>query len=690
MRKYPCYLQEEKNDCGPACVKSILLYYHGDYDYQKLKEELCLDRDGTSAYHIIQFLNRHGFSSEGKKYLWKDWIGGEFLLPAIVLVKNELYQNHYMVLYRYDKKKEKVLVGDPKEGVKTLTLRQFHQIFTGIMIELVPMGMIVCERSSSFKNLLYAFLKEHKRTVLLFIPLLIFFLGFQLCTSFTTKYFVNGIVDQKKNTYFYILFFLFFLFHLFRELYSYFLKRLFSYLQLELQLLLDRSLYQTILSRSDQRFQHCLSSFFLEKREEVYLWISLFLQCVQFFFLDFLFAFCFFLCLCFLDREYFFFLFPFFLFTYFYYTWVRKKQKKREEACRKEALEGETLFLESMENRSFLATTDLVSIFTQKYERRLEKMSLSFHTYFQAQHRIDLFYQFCFLFLYLYLLLYQSLMTLEKNVSLGNFILFLTMFQFLFPVFKQLPMISDAFGKLQFYYERIKPFFEEPKSKSLFQEFTFQTLLLQQFTYEYHQKKLLFSDVSLCISASDKILLTGASGTGKSTFLKCLSGRLEINKGEIYLNQLDLCDYQKEGLYAKMILLTQEETLFQGTLFDNIVLDRSVSKEKLVEVIRCCQLEEVIQRHPQGLRQMLTNHGSQLSGGERQRVILARFLLQPFDVFMIDEGFSEMDISLERQILKNLFYTYFQKTFIVISHRMDNRDLFGRHFSVRDRKLIED
>ena len=139
-----------------------------------------------------------------------------------------------------------------------------------------------------------------------------------------------------------------------------------------------------------------------------------------------------------------------------------------------------------------------------------------------------------------------------------------------------------------------------------------------------------------------------------------------------------------------MILLTQEETLFQGTLFDNIVLDRSVSKEKLVEVIRCCQLEEVIQRHPQGLRQMLTNHGSQLSGGERQRVILARFLLQPFDVFMIDEGFSEMDISLERQILKNLFYTYFQKTFIVISHRMDNRDLFGRHFSVRDRKLIED
>lgn len=118
MRKYPCYLQEEKNDCGPACVKSILLYYHGDYDYQKLKEELCLDRDGTSAYHIIQFLNRHGFSAEGKKYLWKDWIGGEFLLPAIVLVKNELYQNHYMVLYRYDKEKRRCWLAIRKKGSK--------------------------------------------------------------------------------------------------------------------------------------------------------------------------------------------------------------------------------------------------------------------------------------------------------------------------------------------------------------------------------------------------------------------------------------------------------------------------------------------------------------------------------------------------------------------------------------------
>ena len=86
---------------------------------------------------------------------------------------------------------------------------------------------------------------------------------------------------------------------------------------------------------------------------------------------------------------------------------------------------------------------------------------------------------------------------------------------------------------------------------------------------------------------------------------------------------------------------------------------------------------------------MITNHGYNLSGGERQRIVLARLLLQPFEVLLIDEGFSEMDVLLERQIMKNLFYTFFQKTIIIVSHRLNNRDLFGRHLILREQKIVE-
>ena len=152
---------------------------------------------------------------------------------------------------------------------------------------------------------------------------------------------------------------------------------------------------------------------------------------------------------------------------------------------------------------------------------------------------------------------------------------------------------------------------------------------------------------------------------------------------------MDLCDYQKEQLQSKIILLTQEETLFQGTLFENITLGRTVKKETLVKILKCTCVDRLIKKHPLGLQQMITNHGYNLSGGERQRIVLARLLLQPFEVLLIDEGFSEMDVLLERQIMKNLFYTFFQKTIIIVSHRLNNRDLFGRHLILREQKIVE-
>ena len=144
MKKYVCYLQEEKNDCGPACIKSILKYYHGDYDYQKLKEKLYLDKSGTSAYHMVEFLNHHGFQAVGKKYDWQTWLKERKVFPLIALVKNEALQNHYVLIYQLYLKKEKVVLGDPKEGIKTISLKQFHSQFTVIEKQYIPISMIQC------------------------------------------------------------------------------------------------------------------------------------------------------------------------------------------------------------------------------------------------------------------------------------------------------------------------------------------------------------------------------------------------------------------------------------------------------------------------------------------------------------------------------------------------------------------
>ena len=74
----------------------------------------------------------------------------------------------------------------------------------------------------------------------------------------------------------------------------------------------------------------------------------------------------------------------------------------------------------------------------------------------------------------------------------------------------------------------------------------------------------------------------------------------------------------------------------------------------------------------------LEENGANLSGGQRQRIILARSLLKKGKILLIDEGLNEIDINLERKILKNLFSYYKDKTIIIISHRLDNMDLYDR------------
>lgn len=690
MRKFPCYIQEEKTDCGPACVKSILLYYHGDYDYSKLKEKLHLTSQGTSAYQIITFLNEHGFYAEGKRYDWKHWVEGKFILPSIALIKNEALENHYVIVYRIIPRKEKIWIGDPKEGIRVLSWKQFQSQFTGIMIHMIPTGLITCEKNQTINHLLFSFIKQNKKTMFLGFILIFIFLFLQIALSFTAKYFMNGVAMKKAQSYFYLIFSIFLILYIFRNCYAYFTQKYLFSLQLKLQTLLDTYLYQTILNGQRESRYQSQPSFFTEKREELYVWITSLFQLIQFLFFDFLLAFLLFSCLCLIQIRTSFFLFPFFLFTICYYLWMAKRLQHIEKVCRQEINANHTFFLESMENRSFITTAQLESTFIKKYQKKLFHFSKSMYLYFHSHKRMELVYQMLFATFHLYLFLYFSFMTSTGKMTMGNFILFITVWQSIVPVLQNTSQMSDVGMKVKYYYDRISPYFMRKENPSLFSDFSFQQLSCQNFTYDYYNDQYVFKNVFLNIYQGEKILLTGDSGSGKSTFLKCISGRLEIMRHQMFLNQLDLCDYQKELLQSHMVLLTQEECLFHGTLFDNITLGRSIKKEMLVRILKCTCVDRLIKKHPLGLQQMITNHGYNLSGGERQRIVLARLLLQPFDVLLIDEGFSEMDVLLERQIMKNLFYTFFQKTIIIVSHRLNNRDLFGRHLILQEKQIVEE
>ena len=85
-----------------------------------------------------------------------------------------------------------------------------------------------------------------------------------------------------------------------------------------------------------------------------------------------------------------------------------------------------------------------------------------------------------------------------------------------------------------------------------------------------------------------------------------------------------------------------------------------------------------------GYNKMIEENGFNLSGGEKQRIVLARALLKKFNILIIDEGLSQVDVNMERKILKNIFDKFKDKTIIFISHRLDNLDLFDNLIRVEN------
>ena len=134
--------------------------------------------------------------------------------------------------------------------------------------------------------------------------------------------------------------------------------------------------------------------------------------------------------------------------------------------------------------------------------------------------------------------------------------------------------------------------------------------------------------------------------------------------------------------------ISQNELLFNDTIRNNIILDKEISEGEFLNVSRLTYVDEIIKDDLLGYDKMLEENAINLSGGQRQRIILARALLRNSKIILIDEGLNEIDINLERKILKNIFNYYSNITFIIVSHRFNNMDLFDKVIKIEN-KCVE-
>jgi ATP-binding cassette subfamily B protein len=195
---------------------------------------------------------------------------------------------------------------------------------------------------------------------------------------------------------------------------------------------------------------------------------------------------------------------------------------------------------------------------------------------------------------------------------------------------------------------------------------------------------VVINNFNATINLGKKVLITGSSGCGKSTLAKIISGFLEVKRNKVFIGNNDINDFNLWNLREQITYVSQNEYLFNNSLYENINLKNARDKNKIIDISKCMLIDEIVSKNKNGFNMLLEENASNISGGERQRIILARTFLKNSNIYILDETFSEINIDKERVILKNIFEKFKDKTIIVISHRFDNNDLYDEIYNMEN------
>ena len=210
---------------------------------------------------------------------------------------------------------------------------------------------------------------------------------------------------------------------------------------------------------------------------------------------------------------------------------------------------------------------------------------------------------------------------------------------------------------------------------------------IKNLSFQYEERKLI-DDLSLFIKKGQKIAFVGESGSGKSTVIKILLGLLKYNQGEIYLGDMELSGICLNNLYDRVCYISQDVPVFDGTIKENLVFEKNVSEEQMLDALREVQLSHLIENLAEGLDTEIGEKGTCLSGGEKQRLAFARLWFEKPELVVLDEATSAMDNLTEENVMKSVMKKMKDKTVIAIAHRLNSIAGFDRIILFREGKIV--
>ena len=212
-----------------------------------------------------------------------------------------------------------------------------------------------------------------------------------------------------------------------------------------------------------------------------------------------------------------------------------------------------------------------------------------------------------------------------------------------------------------------------------------------RFSYDDSRHEAVFHKLNLRIPPGQSIGLVGRSGGGKSTLTQLLLRYMDIQQGEILIDNQNIAEVSQDSLRKQISYVPQDPYLFHRSLRENITYGKEDASEKEIsDAISKSHSNEFIEKLPDGLDTVVGERGVKLSGGQRQRIAIARAILKDAPILVLDEATSALDSESERLIQSALENLMKNRTSIVIAHRLSTIAKLDRIIVLDNGQIIED
>ena len=193
------------------------------------------------------------------------------------------------------------------------------------------------------------------------------------------------------------------------------------------------------------------------------------------------------------------------------------------------------------------------------------------------------------------------------------------------------------------------------------------------FSYKHGSGKNALSDIDLHIASGETIGVIGGTGSGKSSLVNLICRLYDVSEGSVKVGGLDVRQYDMEALWNQVSVVLQKNTLFSGTILDNLRWGNpDATEEECIQACRAACADEFIERFPDGYQTRIERGGANVSGGQKQRLCIARALLKHPKVLILDDSTSAVDTATDAKIRAAFARQIPGTTKIIIAQRVSS------------------